>query len=166
LILPTCLQGYVPALHRALLKIVFALRQLDGLVFSQHEAEDMGIRPGSHAVQKRNIIHIHKDMVRGLVMLEGCLPAMHLNPLLHRFVHYGLQTAKVGALRWFSMFVFERYNKKIKGLVKNAKTPMSSIASNITIEVANRFMTLAEDSEEIKRNPCCCMVSGRGRIYA
>jgi len=76
-------------------------------------------------------------------MLEGSLPACHLNPLLHHLVHYASKTAQVGCLRWFAMWAFERFNKKVKNLVKNAATPLASIAQNILVDIAARYVALA-----------------------
>ena len=48
--LPTILRDFVPAVHRAILKITFALRRLDGLVVSIDEARRLGVLPGSHVL--------------------------------------------------------------------------------------------------------------------
>lgn len=147
-ILPTCLRDYVPAVHQALLTLLYGLRRLDGQVISQAEAVRLGVVPGSHILNKRSLTRVYKDIIRGLVMLEGSLPACHLNPLLHRFVHYSSQTAMFGCLRWFAMYAFERYNKRIKNLVRNAKTPLASVATNIQLEIGTRFVALADETDD------------------
>ena len=61
---------------------------------------------------------MHKQLVEGLAMLEGCLPVSGLNPAMHHLVHYGELTAIHGLLRVFHMFGPERYNKHVKNLCR------------------------------------------------
>ena len=70
-------------------------------------------------------------MIQGLVLMEGSMPVDHLNPTLKHLVHYGSETAKKGVLDWFVMFVFERNNKRVKGLVKSTSQPVTSLANNL-----------------------------------
>ena len=163
-ILPTCLRGHVPAVHRALLKLTYCLRQLQGQVVSQKEANELGVVPGAIIVDSRDLSRIHREMVRALVMLEGSVPPMHLNPLLHRFVHYAIQSLKHGSLWWLSMYSFERFNKKIKNLVRNRSTPMASIAKNIQVDIAYRFMALASHTDDYDK-PSVDGASGRSGIH-
>lgn len=163
-ILPTCLRGHVPAVHWALLKLAYCLRQLQGQIVSQKEANDLGVVPGAIILDNRALSSIHREMVRALVMLEGSVPPMHLNPLLHRLVHYALQSLKHGSLWWFSMYSFERFNKKIKNLVRNRSTPMASIAKNIQVDIAYRFMALASHTDEYDK-PTVEGVAGRSGIH-
>ena len=146
MILPTCLRDHVPAVHQSLLKLVYALRRLEGQVVSQHEAESLGVMPGSPLVARRSLVAVHKDLVRGLIMFEGSLPACHLNPLLHRMVHYAPQTAAWGSLQWFAMWSFERFNKHIKNMCRNNKWPMQSIAHSMEFQVATKFFDLSDPS--------------------
>ena len=134
-ILPTCLRGYVAAVHLAILTCVFALQRLGGQVVSEFEAKRLGVLPGSRLLARRNLSSVHKDLIRGLVMLEGSLPACHLNPLLHRWLHYAPQTAQKGILEWMAMWGFERYNRKIKNLVRNSSAPLSTITHNIQMDI-------------------------------
>ena len=138
-LLTTCLRGFVPAVHRALLVLVYALRRLDGQVVSKAEAESLGLAPGTRVLKRSTIQSINADLVRGLVMLEGSLPRSFINPAMHHFVHYGAQTRLVGCLRWFSMYAFERNNKKIKGLVKNGNRPLSCLGNNILMDISTRL---------------------------
>ena len=136
---------------------------------SEFEAKFLGVLPGSHILERRLLCPIYKELVLGLCMVEGSIPAMHLNPLLHRFVHYPKLTAKKGCLRWFAMWTFERYNKKVKSLVKNKANPAASIASNVKLDMAARFVAHAHDEGadpqfEMKRaHTSFC--SGRSRFY-
>ena len=98
-ILPTVLRGFVPAVHQALLAIAYALRRLEGQVVSADEARHLGVVPGSRVIKKRDVPGIHKDLVRGLVMLEGSVPFSTLKPVLHHIVHYAIITARFGSLR-------------------------------------------------------------------
>ena len=166
-ILATCLRDKVPAVHRALLKLIFALRRLDGQVVSQSEAERMRIEPGMHVLDRRSLTEIHMDIIIGLVMLEGSLPACHLNPLLHRFVHYATKTAMVGCLRWFSMYAFERYNKKIKNLVRNPCAPLPCIATGIQLNISARFLSHAHNIGEDNSQDVhfSCRLSGKPKVY-
>ena len=108
-ILATQLRGFVPALRKAIQVFVWALRRLEGQVHSFETARNLDILPGSRTVDKRKIKEIHSDLIRGLCLLEGCLPLSHLNPALHHFSHYGQYTLTHGSLRIFWMMCFERW---------------------------------------------------------
>ena len=107
-ILLTQIRDLKPGIRNAFEKFVWALRRLDGQVHSFNNAEMHGILPGSRTIDKRNIADMHKDLVCGLAMLEGCLPISHLNPGLHHFVHYAEYTLTHGCLRSYWMMCFER----------------------------------------------------------
>ena len=107
-ILPTQLRGVVPAVRHALRTFVWAMRRLEGQVYSYDEAVRINLVPGSRAVDKAEIAKMHRDLVLGLVLFEGCLPAMHLNPGMHHFVHYAEYVRTHGPLRIFWMMAFER----------------------------------------------------------
>ena len=98
-ILLTQIRDVKPEIRKAFEKFVWALRRLDGQVHSFNNAEMHGILPGSRTIDKRDMSDIHKDLVCGLTMLEGCLPVSHLNPGLHHFVHYAAYTSTHG---WFT----------------------------------------------------------------
>ena len=97
--LPTLLRDLVPEVHRAILKMVFALRRLDGLVISINEAKRIGVLPGSHVLPKGIIDSVTEDLILGIIMLEGCLPLTLLNTTLHHLLHFGEQTSANGCLR-------------------------------------------------------------------
>ena len=107
-ILPTQLRGVVPAVRHALRTFVWAMRRLEGQVYSYDEAVRLNLLPGSRAVDKARIKKMHADLVLGLVLLEGCLPTSHLNPGMHHFVHYAEYVRTHGPLRIFWMMAFER----------------------------------------------------------
>ena len=94
--LPTILRDFVPAVHRAILRITFALRRLDGLVVSVDEATRLGVLPGSHVIPKGTLDSVNKDLVLGIVMLEGCVPTSVLNTTLHHVLHFGESTMMNG----------------------------------------------------------------------
>jgi hypothetical protein len=150
--------------------MVHALRKLDGQVVSEFEAKRiLGVLPGSHILEKRLLPSIKEELVLGLCMVEGSIPARHINPLLHRFVHYPMLTGRKGLMRWLAMWTFERYNKKVKNLVKNKANPAASIANNVKLDMAARFVAHAHDKGadpefEMKRaHTCFCC--GRSRFY-
>ena len=143
-LLPTLLRGFVPSVHRAILTLVYGLRLLDGQVVSAAEAEEIGVMAGSHVLKKTAIPHAGELVVLGLVLLEGSFPIAHLNPALHHLVHYPHMVTRVGCLRWFSMFSFERNNKKIKGLARNGHHALSGVANNIQLDIATRFDAVAK----------------------
>ena len=156
-ILPTCLLGFVPAVHTAILMIVYALRRLEGQVLSESEAVDLGVEPGSRVIDKALIPHFREALILGFVLLEGSFPVATLNPASHHFVHYGEQTGFLGILRWFAMWSFERNNKKIKGLVRNARFSMTSLANNVQMDIAARFRTnFVNQSESARKRACTC----------
>ena len=180
--LPTLLRDLVPEFHRAILKMTFALRRLDGLVISIDEAKRIGVLPGSHCLPKGIIHNVTKDLILGIVMLEGCLPLDILNTTLHHLLHFGEQTGSNGCLRsvsesksestndnittspfrWFWMFVFERYNKRIKGMVKNRHWVAESLARNALLETATRYFNNLNGSSSSRIQ--LVRFLGRGRV--
>jgi len=84
-----------------------------------------------------------RDVVKGLVLLEGSFPVDHLNPGLKHLVHYGQQTAKNALLDWYSMFCFERNNKRVKGLVHHTAMPLSSVANHVELDIQARIELLS-----------------------
>ena len=80
-----------------------------------------------------------RDVIKGLVLLEGSFPLDHLNPGLQHLVHYAQQTARNAQLDWFSMFCFERNNKRVKGLVKHTTAPLASVANNVELDIQARL---------------------------
>ena len=107
-ILPTVLRGFVPALHQAILQLVYALRRLEGEVLSFNQARQVGVIPGSRVILKKAVPRLQKELLLGLVLLEGALPVSLLNPALHHLVHYATQTGKIGSLRYFRSRLFFR----------------------------------------------------------
>tara|TARA_B110000444_G_C18553947_1_gene461584 strand:+ start:439 stop:657 length:219 start_codon:yes stop_codon:yes gene_type:complete len=71
------------------------------------------------------------------------------------------------------MWAFERYNKLIKGMVKNNSSAEESIASNTLLAIATRFVELASDdihsddqiAELRKRRTSCSIQSIRVHPY-
>ena len=108
-LLPTCLRGFVPALHQAILQLVYALRRLEGQVLSFNQAKHVGVMTGSRVILKKAVPLLHKELLRGLVLLEGAMPVSLLNPALHHLVHYATQTEKLGSLRYFRFGLFLDY---------------------------------------------------------
>ena len=138
-VLPTVLRGFVPAVHRAILTLIFALRQLDGQVYSYDDAKALGVRPGSHCIVTADLTSIHKQLLTGLSLLEGCIPVIQLKPSLHHFVHHAEHTLMFGALRWFWMYGFERYNKFVKDNCRNTRYPRASVANALNLNAAARY---------------------------
>ena len=66
-LLPTCLHGFVPAVHTAILMLVYALRRLSGQAICIAEAVHLGIEPGSRVIKKSSVSHLSEASVRGLV---------------------------------------------------------------------------------------------------
>ena len=162
-IYPTCLRGYVPEVHAAILVIVNSLRRLEGRVLCVDEATRLGVEIGSRVIDKGSISSLSEELIRGLVMLEGSFPVAHLNPALHHLVHYGKQTERFGLLDWFAMFAFERNNKRIKGMVRHNHHVLSSLANNIQMDIATRFLSYTEDEgDDIRERPPICSFSDRG----
>ena len=143
-LLPTLLHGFVPAVHRAILTLVYGLRLLDGQVISVAEAEDIGVTLGSHVLKKTVVAHAKRLVILGLVMLEGSFPISFLNPALHHLVHYPDMVSLIGCLRWYSMYVFERNNKKVKGLARNGNNALSGVSNNIQLDIATKFDDMAK----------------------
>ena len=87
-VLPTQLRDVLPAAREALFVFLWAMRRLDGQVYSYNCAVDNNVLLGSRAVDKRHLKKIHEDLIKGLCLLEGATLISHLNPALHHFVHY------------------------------------------------------------------------------
>ena len=95
-----------------------------------------------------------RDVLKGLVLLEGSFPLDHLNPGLQHLVHYAQQTARNAQLDWFSMFCFERNNKRVKGLVKHTTAPLSSVANHVELDIQARLeMTSKKTSSDFECTP-------------
>ena len=107
--------------------------------------------PGSPVVVKALLKHIHKDLVRGLALFEGCTPIDHLKPVMHHFVHYASKTKKFAILTILWMMGFERYNKYLKNHVRNAHHPNINLAKTTSqTDTANFFTLLEEDKYELR----------------
>jgi hypothetical protein len=145
-VLPTCLRGFVAAAHLAIVYIVDALKQLDGQFIATHEAMQLGVSPhDSPIVDESAIKAVGRQLLKGLVMLEGSFPVSHLNPALHHLVHYAVETARVGSLVWVSMNSFERNNKRMKGMVRSNAHPDVSLANDTQVDIAARVNSLDKD---------------------
>ena len=57
------------------------------------------------------------------------MPIDSAPPCAHAVLHYPQLAMLFGVLKWFWLMVFERFNQKIKGLVGNAKFPISSVVN-------------------------------------
>ena len=132
-ILPTCLNGYVAALHMSLLYIISALKSLMGQLYSAIEALERGEEPGTRSIDVDLIEFLAQQLIFGLTLLEGSYPIDHLNPALHHTAHYAQQTAEAGILLWSSLNSFERNNRRMKNLVRNNQSPEASLANNIQV---------------------------------
>ena len=145
-ILPTCLRNFVKATHLAILHIVDALRQLEGQFVAIFEVNELGISScDSPIVDENNIKALGRQLLEGLVLLEGSTPVSHLNPALHHLTHYAAETARIGSLAWVSMNTFERNNKRMKGMVRSNLDPEASFANDIQVDIATRVTSLEKD---------------------
>ena len=142
-VLPTCLRGFVPHSHLALVHVVDSCRQLEGACMSLRQAIDLNICPfDKRAVEEARIKALGRQLLKGLVMLEGSFPVTHLNPILHSLVHFAAATARVGSLGWVSMNSFERNNKRLKPMVRSNVHPEASLARGIQLDIAARATSL------------------------
>ncbi len=105
----TQLRGMVPEVHRALLMFVWGLRQLDGQLHSYEKAMLLGILPGSRSIRKHILKRVKRDLILGLVLIEGAFPKSHLKPGVKHFVHYPRYTGSHSRLRILWMMAFERW---------------------------------------------------------
>ena len=167
-ILPTCLHGYVKAIHMAILLTVDALRRLFGMKLCAEECRRRGIEIGERAVFKAKVRAIGAQLVMGLTLIEGSFPVGHLNPILHHLVHYGAQTKEDGSLDWTSLFGFERNNKRMKNLVRSNVHPESSLTNMLQIDISSRAVTYEERLPSMQPAPPVVLISrgrGEGRFY-
>ena len=162
-LLPTLLQDFVPAVHKALLVLVDALRRLTGQVVCMAEAISLGVLPGSKVIDRRTISSIRKQLIRGLVLLEGSFPVGHLNPALHHVVHYPGQTGYLGLLELLAMWAFERNNHRVKTFVHRSFF-LKSCAKKIMMDIAARLERFSEIPDTSSH--CTCTLGARRRKYA
>ena len=83
---------------------------------------------------------------KGIMLLEGSFPVDHLHPALQHLIHYGPQTEDAGVLDWYSMFSFERNNKKVKSMVRHTARPLSSLANNVESDIRAKLHMFAKET--------------------
>lgn len=135
---------------QALLYITDALKRLEGQYVSIAEAKRLGFSDKSY-IDEEKIKDWGKQLVLGLVMLEGSFPVGHLNPAMHAFVH--VETARVGSAVWTSMSVFERSNKRMKAMVRSNEHPETSLANDIRDDIAERAADVDKYLEDSTAQP-------------
>ena len=72
-----------------------------------------------HFVMKRFLETIHRELVQGLVLMEGITTIDYLKPTTHHLVHYSEFTPTHVTLTILRVMVFEGYNKYLKEHVRN-----------------------------------------------
>lgn len=107
------------------------------------------------------------QLFRGLVLFEGSFPPDHLNPGMHHIAHTPKQTERLGSLLWLSMKCFERNNKRVKNLVRNTNRPLSTLANNLQMDIATRFISLSQrpQNEWEEKPPLCILLRRRAGKY-
>ena len=158
----------VPAVREAITLFAWAIRRLDGQVFCFDVAHhQLRVLPGSPVLVRAAIKFAHKDLVRALALLEGCLPLSHLKPAIHHFVHYVEYVLTHGNLRFYWMMCFERYNKYIKNLVRNVHHVEVNLARTTSESVAVAFRNLQEARiyNPTKDDVHNCVLSSRDLEY-
>ena len=144
-LLPTCLHGFVKAVHLGIVVFVDAIRRLLGQVRSANESRSLEEETGTTSILRSIIQAVHLQLVMGLVLVEGSFPCDHLNPILHDLCHFAPQTKIVGILLWCAMWSFERNNKRMKNLVRNNLHPEASLSNSIQLDIATRYVSYEED---------------------
>ena len=66
----------------------------------------------------------------------GSSPPDMTPPCAHCFVHYPDLALLFGVLVWYWLMTFERYNKKLKGMVGNNNYPTASLANALLRDAA------------------------------
>ena len=69
------------------------------------------------------------NILTTLISHAGSTPIDTVPPCAHTVGHYPLAAQSFGVLRWFWLMVFERFNKKMKGLVGNKSCPIASLVN-------------------------------------
>ena len=69
--------------------------------------------------------------------MTGCSPVDEVPPCAHCFVHYPDAARMFGVLLWYWLMTFERYNKKMKGLVGSTTNPISSLMNSLIRDAGN-----------------------------
>ena len=158
------LRDHVPRVREALLLLTWSLRRLEGQSISFETAKSIGVLPGSHALNKSELDQIHQDLIRALVLLEGCLPIVYLIPTMHHLVHYVDYSKTHGILRFYWMMAFERYNKYIKNLVRDMHRAEVNLSRNLAVDVACSYNNLQKKTMDnaVGEASCHkCVLSGQ-----
>ena len=121
--------------------------------------------PGARVVDKREIPSMGEDVIKGLSLVEGSFPVDHMNPALKHLVHYGSQTGSRGILNWFSMFVFERNNKRVKSFCHSPSEPLSAVVNRVEIDIKTRKEILLEKTPIDYQCVSAETLSLRCRVY-
>ena len=165
-LLPTCLHGLsVKAVHNAVLMVSHSLRKLEGQCISLREAVALGVVPGDSVIDKTCIPSYRRELIHGLVLVEGSFPVDHINPNAHHLVHYGDETLEKGLLDLIAMWCFERNNKRVKDLVRNPARALPTLAKNVKLDIATRMDNYSSGAFET-RAPPPFVLSVPSRCYA
>ena len=99
---------------------MWSLCRLSGQVCSYEVVTSvLGILPNPSFVMKRFLETIHRELVQGLVLMEGITTIDYLKPTTHHLVHYSEFTPTHVTLTILRVMVFEGYNKYLKEHVRN-----------------------------------------------
>ena len=87
---------------------------------------------------------------------------------MHHLLHYAKQTGRYGPLRQYSMYAFERFNGRFKGVfVRNRNHAMTSAAHSFTVDAAAKYYDWKrEDDDDCSDMPTntVCRLSGRTKF--
>ena len=101
------------------------------------------------SARKAEIDQIGADLLRALVLLEGCIPISYLIPSMYHFVHFAEYTKTHGILRLYWMMAFERYNKYIKNLCRDMYQAEVNVSRNATVDFACDYRDCKRSEEYV-----------------
>ena len=162
-ILPTVLRGYVQPLRRGMRLIILGLRMIDGQVHSYNASVRLGVVPGSRTFDPSLVPKIRELLVTGIAMVTGSVPPSSLVACIHLLCHYADHAELFGILRWYWMFVFERYNRFVKKMCNNTNYPLASIANTYLKRAAHHYHLIANG---MYQSPSCsCFLMGKNGTW-
>lgn len=92
-----------------------------------------------HSITRSNHDILLKDLYNTLANREGLLPPSELTYALHGIIHVAQQVKEAGPSRYCALFTYERANKRLKGLIKNPRDAIASMAKNYLLSEISIF---------------------------
>jgi hypothetical protein len=104
----------------------------------------------SHVIPLTKVDPLLKVIYETLADHDGLLPPTESTYAFHELVHVGQQIMECGPPVLTNMYKYERFNKYLKNIIKNRRSPISSLIKNYLIAEAST-MNLGTNFNELQR---------------